>query len=1305
MHGSQRSISGKTRALINRALVGLRAPGGHTARTEPAPTQRATAGRMHFEALEPRLLMSADVLPLPVPAAVPLAGDRLLVNQTESAQDTLGALQTALVQGGSLGGSSAWLGSLDTDNFSSPLTALAPNGSFVHAGGVSGSIDTEFGVDELSLDVRGGQRVSLRLTNPDAGLQGRLQAWQVDAGGNQTLLGTVEAGQAGDALSLQVTSAFTGKLHVSVASLAGTGAYAVELFLGAALETTDSTGSGDAIVLGDLASALPGGGGSRASVIGSLSLGSSNTPIFVDRFDSIELDESHWSISTYGNATWGWYSTGVEPGYMLYSVSNGTDVDQSLTSAVLRVDLPTSDTDGLQLQFDQEGSDLSHEAFSGNAFHGDEYADGIAISVDNTLWVPVSDAMSGIYAGLEHHRLDLGAALADWGLQADGSLYIKFLHANTRKQMGTDESGNPAYSVGNRRWDNVVVDQQNATRWQSPVSVHDSGQVLAFGNLNALIDGVTPATSAPYSIVDGVLLDQQYDIGIDFDLGAEQRVIDLSLSLGAANAYLVQSSLDGQNWSDLLNIGLAVTVDEYGMQPVSTAFGEDGYVAGLGFAPTQARYLRVTMLAGGDGFGALGELQVRSGVDGSADGEDWYRLDLAAGESVSAAVALPAGVSGSDLAMALFDDVGNLLTFDNSPSSGATDASIANFRASADGAYYLRVAGNFSAEYHLAVTRNALLAGALGSAADITGVPSVASHVTGGGSMYNGKIRVAVQGDNGIVSAMLNDSTAFDIEAVAVSGSQIDTLAELSAYDVVLIGNHSYESEYDGFAPALRSWVEAGGGLVATGWTVFGGGLSTGSVVTDLDAVVPVNLNAYHRYIYSGLVQMTGVSHPVVDGIGDFQLPGMYSEYSDGGVDPGATTLATVNDNPTVVVADEQRGRSVYLGPTYFYYFDGSVDSGEDKLLEQAVAWAAGGSGQRFTVRAEAGDNLVIDAVLSGDANAAPVNTLVAALALLDAQGQVLATATGGSLNYTAAESGAYTIVLGGAEGAGDAVLRVSGSTASPDSVARVVSSSLDSFTRGSYYPGYVDLQFDSPLLLSSLAAGDLTINGMPAAEVQVLGAGSVRFFITPVDFTPRDGIYQLEIAEASIHDAAGRPLAGWSHSFTLDTTLPVVTASTLAQGAAVNGDPMLVHIEFSEALNAVNLGSEDVQLVNLDTGSTVALASFSVDVGGGGVQIGLPELPEGSYRLTLVAGGYSFRDLLNLPLNGAPSTTLPSGQGDNSGDDFALDFVVDRAPLALGELPALGAPARWCTARPSTATCTSPTVTTTRCRSTATNC
>src|SRR6185436_13013992 len=108
-------------------------------------------------------------------------------------------------------------------------------------------------------------------------------------------------------------------------------------------------------------------------------------------------------------------------------------------------------------------------------------------------------------------------------------------------------------------------------------------------------------------------------------------------------------------------------------------------------------------------------------------------------------------------------------------------------------------------------------------------------------------------------------------------------------------------NQFFDFAAALRPYVEAGGGLVTTGWGIFAAGGLGGTTRTDFDAVVPVNTGSY-SYQFSPTVTPSG-SHPVIDGVASFGNS-TYVEYPALGVDAGSTVLATANGAPEVVIRE-----------------------------------------------------------------------------------------------------------------------------------------------------------------------------------------------------------------------------------------------------------------------------------------------------------------------------------------------------------------------------------------------------------------
>lgn len=204
----------------------------------------------------------------------------------------------------------------------------------------------------------------------------------------------------------------------------------------------------------------------------------------------------------------------------------------------------------------------------------------------------------------------------------------------------------------------------------------------------------------------------------------------------------------------------------------------------------------------------------------------------------------------------------------------------------------------------------------------------------------------------------LNDSTTFDFNATLVAPTDVDTLAELQAYDTVVIGDSgNNQVDFGAFESVLRSYVEGGGGVVGAGWLIYGAGNYTPPAHADIDAIIPVNTIDFDDEIQGTDITPNLTVHPVTAGVSAFNVSGAGGYVSipradtQPRVDPGATVLATSFDTnsgtneASVVVGDVGLGRSVYLGPIYAansnIYSDANLRSGDgDRLLEQAVAWS-----------------------------------------------------------------------------------------------------------------------------------------------------------------------------------------------------------------------------------------------------------------------------------------------------------------------------------------------------------------------------
>jgi hypothetical protein len=223
-------------------------------------------------------------------------------------------------------------------------------------------------------------------------------------------------------------------------------------------------------------------------------------------------------------------------------------------------------------------------------------------------------------------------------------------------------------------------------------------------------------------------------------------------------------------------------------------------------------------------------------------------------------------------------------------------------------------------------------------------------------SSADAQIRVAVEDGTGMLGGaatrdQLNNDTWFDFDATVVIASDIDSEAELAAYDVVVIGGsgHNNADWTAAMAAAVRQFVEDGGGLVGTGWVNFE---IRGDQPEDpdLEFLLPgVNIPSVNEFQSGDVPLDILVDHPVTEGLSDFAHGASFTEVNRQGLDGPELILATMvgfpNDNSVMVKEAVGAGRTVFVGPIYLgnpsTYNTAPLRVGDaDRLLEQAVAWA-----------------------------------------------------------------------------------------------------------------------------------------------------------------------------------------------------------------------------------------------------------------------------------------------------------------------------------------------------------------------------
>ena len=93
-------------------------------------------------------------------------------------------------------------------------------------------------------------------------------------------------------------------------------------------------------------------------------------------------------------------------------------------------------------------------------------------------------------------------------------------------------------------------------------------------------------------------------------------------------------------------------------------------------------------------------------------------------------------------------------------------------------------------------------------------------------------------------------------------------------------------------------------------------------------------------------------------------------------------------------------------------------------------------------------------------------------------------------------------------------------------------------------FPATYTLDFSGQILVSSVAATDLQINGQPATGVRVVDGDTFEFDVDPAT-NAGDGTYTVTLAAGAVTDLAGRGNEAFSGTFVLDTTGPTILGTT----------------------------------------------------------------------------------------------------------------------------------------------------------------
>jgi VCBS repeat-containing protein len=228
---------------------------------------------------------------------------------------------------------------------------------------------------------------------------------------------------------------------------------------------------------------------------------------------------------------------------------------------------------------------------------------------------------------------------------------------------------------------------------------------------------------------------------------------------------------------------------------------------------------------------------------------------------------------------------------------------------------------------------------------------------------FSARIKVAVvgldaggfDGSSYVAAAGQLDPALFDATAIAHTAAA-DWAAILAGYDVAVIGDDGIGADYtgSGIFSALRDFVDAGGGVVTTGWFATRLSEYTADPVTaDADYITPAASGAPSFAPSGATIDVVDPSHPVTSGIseGNYTVDAVAHDLAVA-ADPTATVLATytpAGGAPLQAIAVDEvgAGRTAFLGSIYManetLFNPSALRLGvADQIFERAVTWAAG---------------------------------------------------------------------------------------------------------------------------------------------------------------------------------------------------------------------------------------------------------------------------------------------------------------------------------------------------------------------------
>jgi len=346
------------------------------------------------------------------------------------------------------------------------------------------------------------------------------------------------------------------------------------------------------------------------------------------------------------------------------------------------------------------------------------------------------------------------------------------------------------------------------------------------------------------------------------------------------------------------------------------------------------------------------------------------------------------------------------------------------------------------------------------------------------------------------------------------------------------------------------------------------------------------------------------------------------------------------------------------------------------KVLGAVTASGAAGD-DWYALRVTAGDQLTLQTRTPAGKSGEFVNTLDPAIELYDPGGGLVGSDDNSAgdgrnalLTYTASTAGTYTVRVLATAGTGEYLLTADGATGFPAPFMVTATTPADGSRVGVAGLTTLTVDFSQNILLTTLDAADLMIDGSPAGTVEVIDGNTVTWKNLPA--VTGEGWHNFSIAAGAILDVRGSQVAAFSGRFYLDVTSPRVISSSVQEGDVLPSGSLTYNVRFSEEMQAANLDLTDWTLHGIANNADYAPATWSYNPTTSILTLNYSALPEDRYTLTLLSADGRLEDLAGNNLDGeAVSWPIPPSVSGNGveGGNFAVNFWLVKADDPAGSL------------------------------------